>query len=60
MAEIEISALTRECLRRRISSQEALKREIMACVRSRNERKATVAWGFFSQEARIKMKRLYV
>jgi hypothetical protein len=60
MAEIEISALSRECLRRRLPSQEVLKREIMACVRSRNERNATVSWGFFSEDARVKLKRLYL
>lgn len=60
MAEIEISALTRECLGRRIPSQEVLQREITACVKGRNKRNATVSWGFFSEEARIKMKHLYV
>jgi transposase len=60
MAEIEISALTRECLGRRIPSQEILQREIATCVGNRNDRKSTVTWGFFSKEARIKMKRLYV
>jgi hypothetical protein len=60
MAEIEISALTRECLGRRIPSEEFLKQEARICVKNRNERKATVAWGFFSKEARIKMKYLYL
>lgn len=60
MAEIEISALTRECLCRRIASQTILKKEIHACVKSRNTRNATVSWGFSSKEARVKMKHLYV
>jgi len=60
MAEIEISALSRECLRRRIPSQELLQKEINACVKRRNDGKITVGWGFFSKDARIKMKHLYV
>lgn len=60
MAEVEISALTRECMNRRLCSEEMVQREIEACVKNRNERKATVVWGFFSKEARVKMKRLYV
>ena len=59
MAEIEISALSRECLGRRIASQELVQKELQACVRTRNERNAMVAWGFFNEEARVKMKYLY-
>jgi hypothetical protein len=59
MAEIEISALSRGCLKRRIPNQEMIRREIEAYVKSRNERKAIVTWGFFSKEARVKMRRLY-
>lgn len=47
MAEIEISSLARECLRRRIPSQELLQKELQACVKNRNGKKTMVAWGFF-------------
>jgi transposase len=60
MAEIEISALSRECLGRRIPSQELLQKETNACIKRRNDKKTTVGWGFFSKDARIKMKHLYV
>jgi hypothetical protein len=59
MAEIEISALTRACLRRRMPSTEFLKQEIDAYIESRNELHSTVHWEFFSKDARIKMTRLY-
>lgn len=60
MAEIELSVLGQQCLRRRIGSEEKLKNEVEAFVYARNERKAKIAWGFFTKDARIKMSRLYV
>ncbi len=59
MAEIEISVLGRQCLKRRIGSKEVLERETAAYVSDRNIRKAKVLWGFSVTDARIKMKRLY-
>lgn len=59
MAEIEISVLGRQCLKRRIGSKEMLGRETAAYVSDRNARKAKVLWGFSVTDARIKMKRLY-
>lgn len=59
MAEIEISVLSRQCLKRRIGSKEMLERETAAYVSDRNTRKAKVLWGFSVTDARIKMKRLY-
>ena len=60
IAEIEISALSRECLKRRMPSQGMIRREIEVCVKSRNEKKATRAGAPLSNEARLKMKRLYL
>ena len=59
MAEIEISVLGGQCLKKRIGSKEMLKRETTAYVASRNARQARVLWGFSVTSARIKMKRLY-
>ncbi len=59
MAEIELSVLTRQCLGRRIPDEETLKREIKAYEERRNEAKATIDWRFTSQDARIKLHRLY-
>ena len=59
MAEIELSVLNRQCLRRCIPSQADLIRETETWVRERNQKQATVDWQFAAQDARIKLKRLY-
>lgn len=59
MAEIELSALARQCLSRRIGTQEELEREIQAWQQSRNEEAITVNWRFTTADARVKLKRLY-
>ena len=59
MAEIEFSVLSRQCLSRRIPDQETLKREVQAWQDRRNEQCATVKWQFTTNDARIKLKRLY-
>ena len=42
MAEIELSALARQCLSRRIGTQEELEREVHAWQHARNEESITV------------------
>jgi hypothetical protein len=59
MAEIELSALARQCLSRRIGTQEELEREVQAWQQRRNEETITVNWRFTTADARIKLKRLY-
>ena len=59
MAEIELSVLTRECLSRRIADQETLKQEVRAWQNRRNEQRASINWRFTTDDARIKLKRLY-
>jgi hypothetical protein len=59
MAEIELSVLTGQCLNRRIGSKEALVREVAAWERQRNEAKAQIDWRFSTDQARIKLKKLY-
>jgi DDE superfamily endonuclease len=59
MAEIELSALARQCLSRRIGTQEELEREVHAWQHSRHEESITVTWRFTTADARIKLKRLY-
>ncbi len=59
MAEIELSALARQCLSRRIETQEILEREVQAWQQRRNEEAVTVNWRFTTADARIKLKRLY-
>jgi hypothetical protein len=52
MAELELSALSRICLSRRISSIEELDRQIQALVKERNELKVSVEWQFSISQAR--------
>jgi hypothetical protein len=59
IAEIELSALARQCLSRRIGTQEELEREVLAWQQRRNEESITVNWRFPTTDARIKLKRLY-
>ena len=59
MAEIELSVLSRQCLARRISDEETLKREVKAYENRRNAAKATINWRFTSGDARLKLHRLY-
>ena len=59
MAEIELSALTRQCLQRRIAQQTTLERQIHCWANERNRAKASVEWQFKTKDARIKLKSLY-
>ncbi|MBD6621317.1 IS630 family transposase [Komarekiella sp. 'clone 1'] len=57
--EIELSVLSRQCLERRIPNVEILSSEIAAWEKERNQKKASVYWGFKTKDARKKMQRLY-
>lgn len=59
IAELELSALSRICLSRRIGSIEELDREIQAIVKERNELKIKVEWQFSISQARQKLSRHY-
>ena len=59
MAECELATLTRQCLKRRIPDLSTLTYEVSAWAQQRNEIKVTVDWRFTTQDARIKLKRLY-
>jgi hypothetical protein len=59
IAEIELAALTRQCLRRRIASAAELQREVSAWEGVRNERQVEARWQFTAAKARIKLHRLY-
>ncbi len=60
MAEIELSILQRQCLKRRIADEETLKHEIEAWEQQRNKTKETIDWRFSITDAREKLKRLYL
>jgi hypothetical protein len=60
MAEIEISALVRQCLEgRRLADEETLDREAKAWATQRNRLGASVEWRFTTEEARTKLRSLY-
>lgn len=59
MAEIELSALTRQCLDRRIPDKEILIREVNAWQDQRNSEVIKVHWQFTTADARTKLKSLY-
>lgn len=59
MAEIELSALSRTCLDRRIPNKDALARDVSTWESERNAKLATVEWRFTTNDARIKLKKLY-
>lgn len=59
MAEIEFSVLSRQCLDQRIPDEATLKREIAAWQDRRNADERKVNWRFTTQNARIKLRRLY-
>jgi hypothetical protein len=59
MAEIELSILSRQCLKRRIPEQTALKREVAAWQKNRNQISKPMQWRFTTEDARIKLRKLY-
>lgn len=59
MAELELSALSRICLSRRIGAIDELGQEVNAIVKERNELKIKIEWQFTVQEAREKLSRHY-
>jgi hypothetical protein len=59
VAEIELSALSGQCLKRRIPNLELMRKEVAAWEQDRNNRAATIDWRFTTEDARIKLKRLY-
>lgn len=59
MAEIELAALSKQCLSRRLGTMEELQREVEAWQQERNEAQVKARWQFTTAKARIKLHRLY-
>lgn len=59
MAEIELNVLTGQCLNRRIDDIEIVRKEVQAWQEFRNNKAAKVNWQFTTENARIKLFRLY-
>jgi DDE superfamily endonuclease len=59
MAEIEIGIFERGCLRRRVPSLDVLGQRVAALEAERNAAHATIDWRFTSEDARVRLARLY-
>ena len=60
MAEIELSALTAQCVgRRRIGTIEEMRNEVKAWSTSRNSRQKGIDWQFTTSDARTMLRPLY-
>jgi hypothetical protein len=59
MIEIEFSALVKQCLDRRIPTEEQLRWEVLAIVKERNNKQIKIHWQFSLQKARQKLNAAY-
>lgn len=59
MAEIELSVLQGQCLRRHIDSLKEIKEEVKEWMDARNNKISKINWQFTTKDARIKLKKLY-
>ncbi len=59
MAETELSVLTGQCLDRRMDDKTYVTSEVDAWEKDRNRAEAKVRWRFTTENARIKLEKLY-
>lgn len=59
MAEIELSALSKQCLDRRIADKDTLAEEVYPWVEERNRDKITITWQFTKNRARDTLGKFY-
>jgi len=59
MAEIELSALSKQCLDRRIANMRSLAREVISWSAKRNRLRTKITWQFTKNKARQKLSKLY-
>jgi len=59
MAETEFSALQRQCPDCRIPDQQTLKNKTTDWERNRNQKSVKTDWQFATEDARIKLRKLY-
>ena len=59
MIEIEFSALSKQCLDRRIPCMEKLRKEVLAYFKERSDKQIKINWQFTPQIARKKLNRRY-
>lgn len=59
IAEIELSVLKRQCLPERIPDIDLMRQQVKAWNQDRNTKQSKVDWHFTTEDARVKLKRLY-
>ncbi len=59
MAELELSVMARQCLRQRLPTQAAMHKAVTAWAERRNAAIQTIDWHFTTDDARVKLRRLY-
>ena len=59
MAEIELHVLNSQCLNRHIATIDNIKQEVEEWQNHRNNKHCKINWQFSTDDARIKLKRLY-
>lgn len=59
MAEIELSVLARQALGGRLATIEEVRTQVAAWQQRRNQSRVGISWRFTTQDARIKLARLY-
>lgn len=59
IAECELSVLRRQCLKRRLPDLATVQSEVAAWQQHRNSAHVRIDWRFTTDDARIKLKRLY-
>ena len=59
MAEIELSVLARQCLSERMNDKGHLQEQVAAWQERRNTSAAKIDWRFTTDDARVKLKKLY-
>ena len=60
IAEIELSVLSRQCLQQRIGGMVELQEILQSWEEQRNAEDHVVSWRFTTEDARIKLRRLYL
>lgn len=59
VAEIELSVLKSQCLNRRIDNMEKMQSEVKQWMEDRNNHQSRINWQFTTEDARVKLIRLY-
>ncbi|WP_026262283.1 IS630 family transposase [Spirosoma panaciterrae] len=60
MIEVEFSALSRQCLNRRIPTQDELEKHVLIWSEERNQKQVKITWQFTVDKARDTLNRQYV